>query len=244
MTAARVGQTKPPPESDAELVQRARALAGRRLGEVAAELGVAVPEDLTGHKGWVGHLVEHALGASAHGRDAPDFEALGIELKTLPVDRGGKPLETTFVCTIPLADMGTVPWERSRVRRKLARVLWVPVEGERALTVAVRRIGAAILWELTPEVEQALRLDWEEFAGVIGRGDVDSLTGRLGRFLQVRPKAAHARVRTRTIDDEGRLYETLPRGFYLRTTFTQAILDAAFGGGRRDRGGSQSDIGS
>jgi DNA mismatch repair protein MutH len=238
-----------PPASEQELVERARRLAGRHLGDLADELGVAVPADLRGHKGWVGHLMERALGASAHGRDAPDFEALGIELKTIPVDRRGKALETTFVCTIPLAQMGDVPWERSRVRRKLAQVMWLPVEAEAQLPLRQRRVGAAVLWRLTPEHERALRLDWEEIAGVIGRGAVDSLTGRVGRFLQVRPKAANARVRTRTIDAEGVLYDTLPRGFYLRTSFTQAILDEAFGlarvgPGRMDRGGSDSGIGS
>ena len=65
---------------------------------------------------------------------------------------------------------------------------------------------------------------WEELAGIIGRGDIESITGRLGKYLQVRPKAAHGGVRTRSIDAEGGMIATLPRGFYLRTTFTAAIL--------------------
>ncbi len=219
----------PPPTSTTELLERARRLAGRTLGELAAELGLPAPADLKGHKGWVGHLVERALGATAESRDAPDFEALGVELKTLPVDRSGKPLETTFVCTIPLDRVGDTPWETSRVMRKLAHVLWVPVEGERPIPVPARRVGSAILWRPSPDEEAALRHDWEELAGLIGRGDLDAITGRLGRYLQVRPKAAHARVRTRTIDAEGELTETLPRGFYLRTQFTARILHAAFG---------------
>jgi DNA mismatch repair protein MutH len=217
-----------PPTSVEDLLQRADALAGRSLAEVAAELGQPVPPDLKRHKGWVGNLLEAALGADAASRDEPDFTGLGIELKSIPVDARGRPVETTFVATISLSEVGEIAWEASRVARKLARVLWVPVQGERDRALATRRIGSALLWSPSIEQEEALRADWCEIAGIIGRGDVESITGRLGRFLQVRPKAANARVRRRSIDAEGVLIETLPRGFYLRTQFTAAILADAF----------------
>ena len=216
----------PPPTSERELLVRVRALAGAKIGDVARSLGLEPPPDLTRHKGWVGQLFEHALGATAASRDEPDFEGLGVELKSLPVTPDGKPVESTFVCTIPLGDLESIPWERSRVRRKLARVLWLPFEGERTLRVAERRIGAGFLWSPSADEEAALRADWEELGGIIGRGGIESLTAHLGRFLQVRPKAANARVTRRAIDDEGMMTETLPRGFYLRTQFTGAVLRA------------------
>ncbi len=217
-----------PPRDEAELLARARALAGRRLAEIAADQRVTAPPDLRHHKGWVGQLIERALGATAASRAVPDFIELGIELKTLPVDRRGRPVESTFVCTVPLAEVGEVPWERSRVRGKLAHVLWVVVQGERAITVGDRQVGAALLWRPTAAQEQALKDDWEELAGIIALGDIETITGRLGQFLQVRPKAAHSRVRRRSIDTEGEMIETLPRGFYLRATFTASILQEHF----------------
>lgn len=217
-----------PPKTVDELMARAEALSGRTIAEVAGRLRETVPADLKRHKGWVGNLMEHALGADAASRDEPDFMALGIELKTIPVDHRGRPLETTFVATVPLDEVGELPWDQSRVRRKLARVLWVPVLGERRVPLAERGIGAPLLWSPSPAQEAALREDWDELAGIIGRGDVESITGRLGRFLQVRPKAANASVRRRAIDADGGLLETLPRGFYLRTQFTAAILREAF----------------
>lgn len=213
-----------PPQSESELQARAQELAGRRLGALADELGAVTPSDLRRHKGWVGQLVERALGADAMSRDEPDFRAIGVELKTLPIDARGQPCETTFVCTIPLGEIGDVPWASSRVRRKLARVLWVPVQGERDMAVAERRIGTPLLWSPSPEQEAALRHDWEDFSGMIGRGDIEAITGHLGEHLQVRPKAANASVRRRAIDAEGVIIDTLPRGFYLRTRFTAAIL--------------------
>ncbi len=215
---------RPAPTSEAELVARAAALAGRTLGELAVELGVAVPPDLRRAKGFAGQLLERALGATAGSRAEPDFPALGVELKTIPVDERGRPCESTFVCTIDSVAIGAVEWERSLVRRKLLRVLWVPVEGSRALAVGARRLGAALLWSPGLAEEAALRFDWEELAGLIGRGDVEQVTGHLGRHLQVRPKAAHGRARRRALDPDGMSFEALPRGFYLRASFTAAIL--------------------
>ena len=221
MTAAAVS---PAPETEAELMLRARALSGSTIAEVAARFSLLAPEDLRRHKGFVGALVERALGATAGSRAAPDFEALGVELKTLPVDARGRALESTFVCTIPLVEIGEVEWLSSRVRRKLSRVLWVPVEGERQIPVPQRRIGEPLLWSLTPEAESALRFDWEELAGIIGRGDVETITGHIGRCLQIRPKARDSHARRRGLDAEGIGFAALPRGFYLRATFTSEIL--------------------
>ncbi|HMJ13005.1 MAG TPA: DNA mismatch repair endonuclease MutH [Polyangiaceae bacterium] len=217
-------EPKAAPRSELELLARARALAGVSLGELALQFGVSVPESQLRAKGWVGQLLERALGATAGSRAKPDFEGLGIELKTLPVDARGKPKESTFVCTIALTEIGEVEWEHSRVRRKLARVLWVPVEAEASLPFAGRRFGEPLLWSPDSEEEAELRFDWEELAGRIGMGELERITGHFGKHLQVRPKAAHSRVRRRGIDEDGAYVEAPPRGFYLRPSFTLRLL--------------------
>jgi DNA mismatch repair protein MutH len=216
------------PESIEELLRRAEALAGLRLAELAERFEVPVPPDLRRAKGFVGGLVERALGATAGSRALPDFPELHVELKTLPVDRSGAPVESTFVCTIPLTEIGEVEWAESRVRRKLSQVLWMPVEGERAIAVGERRLGQALLYRLTEEDELLLRADWEELAGFIGRGHVEELTGHLGKVLQIRPKAAHSRARRVGLDADGAPFAALPRGFYLRPAFTHALLRRHF----------------
>lgn len=220
---------KPPsvsaPATEAELLGRARALSGLSLEELAARHGRSVPDSQLRAKGFIGQLLEQALGATASSRAQPDFEALGIELKSLPVDARGRPKESTFVCTIALTEIGDVEWERSRVRRKLSRVLWVPVQADRSLPLARRRIGEPLLWSPDAEEEAALRFDWEELAGIIGRGDVEAITGHLGKHLQVRPKAKDSSVRRRGFDEDGAYFEAPPRGFYLRTSFTARLLE-------------------
>ena len=218
----------PPPASLEELLSRAEALAGLRLAELAARFELPVPPDLRRAKGFVGGLVERALGATAGSRALPDFPELHVELKTLPVDRNGAPVESTFVCTIPLTEIGEVEWADSRVRRKLSQVLWMPVEGEREIGVGERRLGQPLLYRLTEEDELLLRSDWEELAGFIGRGHVEELTGHLGKVLQIRPKAAHSRARRVGFDADGAPFAALPRGFYLRPAFTHSLLRRHF----------------
>jgi DNA mismatch repair protein MutH len=226
-----------PPTSEAELFARAAELSGLTLGDVAARFGRIPPPDLRRAKGWVGQLFEHALGATARSRARPDFEALGVELKTIPVRRDGMPCESTFVCTIDLAGIGSVEWDESLVKKKLSRVLWIPVAGERDIPVEARRMGTPLLWSPSEADAAALRFDWEELCAVIGRGDVETLTGHLGRYLQVRPKAADARSRRRGVDRDGAPIATLPRGFYLRAQFTAKVLAEHFaiGSERNDR---------
>jgi DNA mismatch repair protein MutH len=218
----------PGPESESELVERARALAGERLGDVASRFGIESPPDLRRAKGWAGGLLERALGAASASRAQPDFAELGVELKSLPVDRRGRPCESTFVCTIDLTKIGEVEWETSLVRKKLARVLWIPIEGEREIRPAERRIGEPLLWSPSEEQEAELRFDWEELSGIIGKGDVEQLTGHLGRWLQIRPKAADSHSRRKGTDSDGVGFAALPRGFYLRASFTRRILEQAY----------------
>jgi DNA mismatch repair protein MutH len=216
------------PRTEAELLARAERLAGRTLGAIAADLERDVPPDLKRNKGFVGQLFELALGATAGSRARPDFEALGVELKSILVDASGVPLETTFVCTIPLLDIGQVEWQVSRVRCKLTRVLWMPVIGVREIAVADRRVGAPLLWSPSQRDEADMRWDWEELAGMIGRGAVADVTGHFGKVLQVRPKAANSRARRSALDADGTRVQVLPRGFYLRTSFTARLLREHF----------------
>lgn len=217
------------PVTEAQLLERASALAGVSLGDAARLAGQTTPAHLRGHKGWVGCLLEALLGATAGSADRPDFETIGVELKTIPLRGDGYPLETTFVCSIDLLSVAKVEWRDSRVFRKLQRVLWIPVHAERHIPIDQRRLGTPFLWSPSPEQEAALRWDWEELAGLIGRGDIDDLTGHFGRSLQVRPKAANSRVRRRGLDADGCAISVLPRGFYLRPAFTARIVRDAFG---------------
>jgi DNA mismatch repair protein MutH len=213
-----------PPRSEAELLARAYDLVGRTLGEIARELEVSFGTDSVHTKGKLGVLIERALGANAGAGAVHDFPDLGVELKTIPVDEERRPRESTFVCTIALREAETVTWESSWLRAKLARVLWVPIATPRGSAWFERTVLGPLLWSPTPTQEEGLRADFEDLMGKIAIGRIEALTAREGRWLQVRPKAATGRVRTMMIGAEGEVILTVPRGFYLRASFTRALL--------------------
>jgi DNA mismatch repair protein MutH len=204
-----------PPETIDELLRRARALAGARVGDLATREGVSVAGEPVRTKGKVGELLERALGATGSGAEM-DFPALGVELKTVPLE-GGSPAESTFVCAFALMDAERAEWATAWVRKKLSRVLWVPIEGR-------ERIGEPLLWSPTEEQEAALKDDFEEIVGRIAIGDIEDLSAHVGRYMQLRPKAATGSVRTAAPGRDGDLVSTVPRGFYLRAKFVGAIL--------------------
>jgi DNA mismatch repair protein MutH len=212
-----------PPATEKEVLERAQALAGLTVGQIAAGLGRAVPQDLRRAKGWVGELLERALGATSGSQAAPDFPALGVEMKTLPLRVDGYPKESTYVCTVPLTEVNAC-WETSWVRNKLSRVLWLPVEAASGVPVSERRVGLALLWSPTGREESVLRADWEELMDMVCLGHLEDITAHHGVYLQIRPKAANSRALRSGIGASGEQILTLPRGFYLRSSFTAAIL--------------------
>ena len=211
-------------QTEQQLLACAQSIAGMTFGELAQQLQIPVPPNLKRDKGWVGILIEMALGATAGSKAEQDFAHLGIELKTIPINAQGFPLETTFVSLAPLIQNSGVNWQNSHVRHKLSKVLWIPIEGERHIPLAERHIGAPILWQPSPQQEARLRQDWEELMDYIVLGKLDQITARLGDVLQLRPKGANSKSLTKGIGKNGEIIDTLPLGFYLRKAFTHEIL--------------------
>lgn len=214
------------PQTLEQLLSQAQSIAGLTFGELADELHIPVPIDLKRDKGWVGMLLERALGATAGSKAEQDFSHLGVELKTLPINAEGYPLETTFVSLAPLVQNSGVKWENSHVRHKLSCVLWMPIEGSRHIPLRERHIGAPILWKPTAEQERQLKQDWEELMDLIVLGKLEQITARIGEVMQLRPKGANSRAVTKGIGKNGEIIDTLPLGFYLRKEFTAQILKA------------------
>lgn len=214
------------PQTLEQLLSQAQSIAGLTFGELADELHIPVPPDLKRDKGWVGMLLERALGATAGSKAEQDFSHLGVELKTLPINAEGYPLETTFVSLAPLVQNSGVKWENSHVRHKLSCVLWMPIEGSRHIPLRERHIGAPILWKPTAEQERQLKQDWEELMDLIVLGKLEQITARIGEVMQLRPKGANSRSVTKGIGKNGEIIDTLPLGFYLRKEFTAQILNA------------------
>ena len=217
-----------PPRSEEELLNRARLLAGLSFADLATKFNQPIPKDARHAKGWMGQLVEISLGATASSLAEPDFQLIGIELKTLPLTNNGKPKESTYVCTVPLTKLHEQQWSTSWLKKKLQRVLWLPIEADKKIPIAERHIGNAILWSPNDEELSQLQQDWEELMELVCLGKLDQITSHMGKYLQIRPKGANAKSLTTTLDEEGNIIKTLPRGFYLRPEFTQRIIQSHY----------------
>ena len=218
---------EPAPATETELLARARGLVGLSLAELAARNEVQVPAEPRRAKGFAGQLLELALGADAGSLPVPDFTGLGVELKTIPLRTNGVPAESTYLCVAQLQERAGLAWEDSLVYQKLRRVLWMPVEASDGQAPGARRIGWPTLWSPSAAEEQLLRADWEEISGLIATGRLEEVDARMGRALQLRPKAASGRALTQAPTADGQPGWTLPRGYYLRPSFTAALLERA-----------------
>ncbi|KTC69309.1 DNA mismatch repair protein [Legionella birminghamensis] len=210
--------------SETELLSRCSEIAGLSFNQLAQLTGFSIPQKQSQRKGWTGMAIEIALGTTAGTKAVPDFEHLGIELKTIPLNAQGNPAESTFVTSISLTTIHRETWQHSQCYQKLKRVLWLPVEGDSAIPFEQRRIGSAFLWSPSEEQERILAEDWLEHSLMIGTGRLEEIDASMGEYLQVRPKGANARSLCDGYDAEGIKIRTLPRGFYLRASFTRALI--------------------
>jgi len=213
-----------PPTSEQELLCRVEKIAGLTLSQLANQISWSTPKNLLHNKGWIGQLLETALGASAGSLSEPDFQNLGVELKTIPINMHGKAAETTYVCVVPLENHIGLSWTKSCVARKLSRVLWIPIESGSGIPLSERRVGMGFIWSPNSSTLNILKSDWEELMEYVALGQIDEIDASYGDYLQIRPKAANAKARTVGISQSGKYKQTLPRGFYLRTSFTNIIM--------------------
>ncbi len=212
------------PATEAELWERACGLREKTLGHLAAEMGIELPPHFKREKGWIGQLLERVLGASAGSLAKPDFPHLGIELKTLPLKSNGKPKESTYISMVPLMNTSLLTWTSSDVYHKLHRILWIPYFFDTAISPYHWHFSQPILWSPSVEEEAVLKQDWQDLMSLVQLGQLDQIHARLGEYLQIRPKAMNAAVRTKGIGQDGTKIQTSPLGFYLRTSFTEKIV--------------------
>ncbi|CAM3012294.1 DNA mismatch repair endonuclease MutH [Legionella worsleiensis] len=213
-----------PPTTECELLARSNAIQGLSFVQLSMALKLSIPANPVHRKGWVGMALELALGTDANNKAEPDFQQLGIELKTLPIARSGRPAESTFVTSIPLLTVHHQKWKSSQCYAKLKRVLWLPVEGDKNIPFEHRRIGKGFLWSPNDDEERILSADWNYLTAQISTGNLEQINATVGTYLQIRPKAATGKCLCFSYDADGNKVKTLPRGFYLRTVFTNQIL--------------------
>ncbi len=209
------------------ILQKAKNLRGYTLEQLCQAAGILAPKHMTNAKGLSGQLIEYLLGAEAQSRPLPDFPRLNLEIKTIPINLKQQPLETTYVCTAHvLPTKVDYDFYASTLYRKIQHILWLPliVPDPNHDSLAHRIVGNAFLWRPSPEQLVAIKADWQDLTQMLIFGQAEQVTSHYGQVLQIRPKASNSKMTTESLNERGEKILTLPRGFYLRKTFTQEIL--------------------
>ena len=175
-------------------------------------------------KGWSGQVIEHELGVATGGARGPDFEALGIELKTVPVTPvaaaridGGLPID-------PIAIAGE-SWETSYAREAGARVLFVAEVSRPArarwATGASRPCG----WRRRPTRKRCCAPTSSCSCASTGPRDAPPRSPvTSARRCRSDPKGAMRADLRAAYDAGGPAHARRQAGFYLRPAFVARIL--------------------
>lgn len=218
-----------PPQNFTELQQRLNDILGLDLSELATRAGAELPQQILHDKGFAGKLLETILGTSGGNTPGPDFPGLGVELKTMPVDENFRPLESTFICHAFLNAGRPRFFLQSLLYKKICRVLFVMIKAPRDLPPPKRFIAGYSFWQPSAYSLELIRTDYEELMEMVASGQIDSVNATIGTVIQMRPKAADGSALTEAPGPEGTLILTRPRGFYMRRSFTTALLQQFLG---------------
>lgn len=202
------------PKTIEQAIQRANNITGMTIAELAKALQIPLPHNPKSAKGFIGQLVEIALGASAGSNPIQDFPSINLELKTIPIKFNGSPAETTHICVAHLNNLCGLSFENSNVYNKIKQVLWVPVEGEKDIPIGERHIGQSFLWKMNDEEFKLLKSDFEEILEYIIHNDKENIPASIGEYMQLRP--------IDKVDDKKQY------GFYLRKNFTSMLIQKYF----------------
>ncbi len=220
----KINRTKSP-ETFEELINSLNSIVGKTISELAKIANVPLPISTTHGKGFTGELLEILLGATAENRPIPDFPNLGLELKTLPVDKNLVPLESTFFCHAPLTGIRHLTFENSALYSKIKRVLFVVVTAQRDMDFEDRRIAGYFFFTPSEAQFNQIKSDYDELYEMIKTGHVESINARIGQIMQLRPKCANGKALTDCIGLDGEIIKTRPRGFYMRRSFTKELIE-------------------
>ncbi|AAO26762.1 MutH [Buchnera aphidicola str. Bp (Baizongia pistaciae)] len=210
-----------------KLFMHAIGLSGYSIREIVSSLDQPVSNSLVRNKGFVGKILELILGVNVlHGYKCIDFPSLGIELKSIPINSSGYPLEPTFICNIPLKNNSlNITWNNSYFYRKIKKILWIPIIGNRVVSFLDKIVGEAFIWTMSSVQEKILKKDWEEFMDLIIIGKVEYISSKHGQVLQVKKKCKNKHVCIKFINYNGCVKFTNPRAFYFRKSFTWSLLN-------------------
>jgi DNA mismatch repair endonuclease MutH len=166
-----------------------RGLVGSDLRDLARRYDVATHRDGRLNKGWAGQTLERHLGIPLNSRQQPDFHDWELKGVALTLDASGMPRakETMAITMFNPVHVIATPFAQSHLREKLRRMLVVGWVGG-ARRSATATIICAEPFNLPPHVEALVKADYDRIRGLLRVYGPEVITGRVGDWVQARPK--------------------------------------------------------
>lgn len=204
------------------IVYYAMDLKGRTLREAA---GVERIDDPVVRRGSFGNAVEYYYFKFDPNNDPnPDFNEVGIELKTTPLKRTKRgdlvSKERLVLSKISYMNVVDETWETSAVLKKCSDILLLfylyvpdvnPVDYEFYLVE---------LWSIPEEDVPTVRQDWETIVEKVRQGRAHEISGSDTLYLEACTKAANSDVRTKQPFSD---VPAKPRAWALKQSYMTAV---------------------
>lgn len=176
-----------------EAIKRLRKLEGREIHELAREYNVTIYKNGRVNKGWAGHVFERYLELPINSAQSPNFGSW--ELKTIPIKRlkgGGLQFKETMAITmIDPINVMQKEFKDSHLLAKLKKAVIVGrTVGEHVSDPSY--IYKVVELDLNEEIYKFVEADYNLVREKLieTNGDITSLSGRMGIYIQPRTKGA------------------------------------------------------
>ena len=211
------------PKTESELISRSDLLTGNKLIEIYKFFGMFFQKKHKSSDGYLGKIMEMYLGASAGNLPIPDFPDLGIELKILPLNRSMLPKKNIKICSTSFFPFKkNTLWEKSILRSKLKKILWIPFQSDTSIPFNKRKIYQPFIFKLK-KYEKVIKQDYENIMEFIFLGKVYKYSSSLGKYLILGNVSSNKKL-TSFFNLDGHLVKSNYIGFYLNKAFIKKMM--------------------
>jgi DNA mismatch repair protein MutH len=212
-----------------DLVQRIDQFVGIPFEELGELFGIPYTGSAVRNRGWAGNVVHAMLLEEPDNDSGPDLKAHGIEVKGLPIDKRGRVLEPTSVGAINYDEVARTDWWESKAFHKLRAILFVPIVKYETTRPQDFYARYPFLWFPTRADLAVFHSDYDSVRELVLRGEFGKISSALpprGQGVALHPKPKHGEKSPTTLAHyRGKAFEVERRGWMLRESFTQPIMD-------------------
>lgn len=179
-----------PNSLEEEVLDRFRAHAGRRLGELAIEFDVPTSTN----KSYAAGVVRRIAGAKSSNSRIREFEQMGLNLRTPRIGPDDLPYEAVSFPAFKHLELIEEEWVDSTLLSQLDGLLIAPLRGStRGTPPEVCTLVTPFIWRPSPDELAVVEKEWTMFRDMIRDGKADKLpTEAVTEMIHIRPHGRNA----------------------------------------------------